>query len=118
MSGSCDGVRTSTIELLFVDIDGGEGTLNVQTVQIAQMATLDADQLKIILPTEESFPRWISFTEYEKVVTLMAQGFSFLSEVVGAVIGPQGLIVKCCGTSYCKVQPSACRVRGVEYLIE
>lgn len=38
-----------------------------QTVQIAQMATLDADQLKIILPTMESFPRWISFTDFERV---------------------------------------------------
>lgn len=38
-----------------------------QTVQIAQMATLNADQLKIILPTLESFPRWISFTNFEKV---------------------------------------------------
>jgi hypothetical protein len=36
-----------------------------KTVQIAQMATLDADQLKIILPTLESFPRWISFTDFE-----------------------------------------------------
>jgi hypothetical protein len=38
-----------------------------RTVKIAQMASLDGDQVKIILPTEESFPRWISFTDYEKM---------------------------------------------------
>ena len=38
-----------------------------QAVKIAQMATLDDEQLKIILPTDESFPRWISFTDFEKV---------------------------------------------------
>jgi hypothetical protein len=43
------------------------GGVMVQTVQIAQMATLDADQLRILLPTEESFPRWITFTDFEKV---------------------------------------------------
>jgi hypothetical protein len=37
-------------------------------VQIAQMATLDADQLRTILPTEESFPKWISFADFEKVM--------------------------------------------------
>lgn len=39
----------------------------LQTLQVAQMAILEENQLKILLPTQEAFPRWISFTDFEKV---------------------------------------------------
>jgi hypothetical protein len=38
-----------------------------QAVQVAQMSRLDVNSLKELLPTEESFPRWIDFCEFEKV---------------------------------------------------
>jgi hypothetical protein len=38
-----------------------------QAVQVAQMSRLDVNSLKELLPTEESFPRWIEFCEFEKV---------------------------------------------------
>ncbi|XP_024367897.1 synaptotagmin-5 isoform X2 [Physcomitrium patens] len=38
-----------------------------KTLQVAQMAILEENQLKILLPTQEAFPRWISFTDFEKV---------------------------------------------------
>lgn len=39
-----------------------------QAVQVAQMSRLDVNSLKELLPTEESFPRWIEFCEFEKVL--------------------------------------------------
>lgn len=40
---------------------------DLQAVRIAQLSTLESDNLKIVLPTEESFPRWINFNDFEKV---------------------------------------------------
>ncbi|KAG0617318.1 hypothetical protein M758_5G181100 [Ceratodon purpureus] len=60
-----------------------------KTVQIAQMATLDADQLKIILPTEESFPKWISFTDFEKMEWLnrtMTKLWPYIDEAASDMI--------------------------------
>jgi Ca2+-dependent lipid-binding protein len=31
------------------------------------MSRLDVNSLKELLPTEESFPRWIEFSEFEKM---------------------------------------------------
>lgn len=39
----------------------------MQAVQVAQLATLDRDQLRVILLTKDLFPTWISFIDYEKV---------------------------------------------------
>ncbi len=41
--------------------------VTMQVVQVAQMSRLDANSLKELLPTEESFPSWIKFCEFEKV---------------------------------------------------
>jgi len=41
---------------------------DLQAVRIAQLSTLSSDNLKIVLPTEESFPRWINFNDFEKVI--------------------------------------------------
>jgi hypothetical protein len=60
-----------------------------KTVQIAQMAILEADQLKIILPTEESFPRWISFTDYERMDWLnrtMTKLWPYIDQAAGNMI--------------------------------
>lgn len=44
------------------------GFVVLQTVQVAQMATSGADELKIIVPTEDSSPKWTSFTDFEQVM--------------------------------------------------
>jgi len=41
--------------------------VTMQVVQVAQMSRLDANSLKELLPTQESFPSWIKFCEFEKV---------------------------------------------------
>lgn len=41
--------------------------VTLQVVQVAQMSRLDANSLKELLPTKESFPSWIEFCEFEKV---------------------------------------------------
>ncbi len=41
--------------------------VTMQVVQVAQMSRLDANSLKELLPTEETFPSWIKFCEFEKV---------------------------------------------------
>jgi hypothetical protein len=45
--------------------NGGKALL-VQSVQVAQLATLDRDELRVLL-SEKLFPSWISFIDYDKV---------------------------------------------------
>jgi len=58
-------------------------------VRIAQLSTLSSDNLKIVLPTEESFPRWINFNDFEKMEWLnrtLTKCWPFIDQAAGDLI--------------------------------
>ena len=59
-------MKAVVIVVLSCDFNGRKVML-VQSVQIAQLATLDRDRLKVLLLAKELFPTWIAFTDFEKV---------------------------------------------------
>ncbi|CAM6044581.1 unnamed protein product [Sphagnum compactum] len=64
----------------------------VKAVQVAQMSRLDVNSLKELLPTEESFPRWIEFCEFEKMEwlnKLLRKMWPVLDEAAGKLIKEQ-----------------------------
>jgi Ca2+-dependent lipid-binding protein len=56
------------------------------------MSRLDVNSLKELLPTEESFPRWIDFCEFEKmewVNKLLRKMWPVLDEAAGKLVKEQ-----------------------------
>ncbi|CAM6026036.1 unnamed protein product [Sphagnum balticum] len=65
---------------------------NIKVVQVAQMSRLDANSLKELLPTEESFPSWIKFCEFEKMNwlnKLLKKMWPVLDQAAGNLIKEQ-----------------------------
>ncbi|CAK9226235.1 unnamed protein product [Sphagnum troendelagicum] len=65
---------------------------NIKVVQVAQMSRLDANSLKELLPTKESFPSWIEFCEFEKMNwlnKLLKKMWPVLDQAAGNLIKEQ-----------------------------
>ncbi|KAH8960904.1 hypothetical protein BDL97_05G022100 [Sphagnum fallax] len=65
---------------------------NIKVVQVAQMSRLDANSLKELLPTQESFPSWIKFCEFEKMNwlnKLLKKMWPVLDQAAGNLIKEQ-----------------------------